>query len=81
VSGCLVEIPFPYPVGATLNLSFLLDPGKPHVVIDGKVVMRNHGGIGIRFLYHESDTPLLLKRWIDAHVPSRSASVPSPHAP
>ena len=81
VSGCFVEIPFPYPVGAILNLSFLLEPGSPHVVIDGKVVMRNHGGLGIRFLYHDPDAPLVLKRWVDAHLRSRGASAPPPHAP
>lgn len=81
VSGCFIEIPFPYPVGATLNLSFLLEPGTPPVVTDGKVVMRNHGGIGIRFLYREPDTPLVLKRWVDVHQTSRGPASPSPRAP
>jgi hypothetical protein len=81
VSGCFIEIPFPYPVGATLNLSFLLEPGIPLMITDGKVVMRNHGGLGIRFLYRDPDTPLTLKRWVDAHAPARRASAPSPHAP
>jgi hypothetical protein len=71
VSGGFVEVPFPYPLGATLNLSFLLDPEAPPVVIDGKVVMRNLGGIGIRFLHQGPDTPLTLKRWLDAHAPAR----------
>lgn len=73
VSGCFVETAFPYPAGATLHLSFLLDPGVPPVEINARVVMRNLGGIGLRFLYHEEDTPLRLKRWVDAHVPHRGA--------
>ncbi|MBI3606829.1 MAG: PilZ domain-containing protein [Nitrospirae bacterium] len=81
VSGCFVEIHFPYPVGATLDLSFLLEPGTPPVVTDGQVVMRNLGGIGIRFRYRDPNTPLLLQRWVDAHAPSRRAAAPSPHAP
>jgi hypothetical protein len=51
------------------------------MITDGKVVMRNHGGIGIRFLYRDPDTPLTLKRWVDAHAPARRASAPPPHAP
>jgi hypothetical protein len=73
VSGCFVETAFPYPAGATLRLSFLLDPGVPPVEINARVVMRNLGGIGLRFLYQEEDTPLRLRRWVDAHMPHRGA--------
>ena len=78
VSGCFVEIAFPYPMGTTLDLSFLLEPGDPPVVTDGRVVMRNLGGIGIRFVFRDRDTLLLLTRWVDAHAPSRHTAAPSP---
>ncbi len=71
VSGCFIETAFPYPAGATLHLSFVLDSDVPPLEIDARVVMRNLGGIGLRFLYQEEDTPLRLKRWVDAHIPNR----------
>ncbi len=74
VSGCFVEIAFPYPVDATLTLSFLIDSGNSSMVIDGKVVMRNLGGIGIRFVHRDTDKALTLKRWIDAHASARPLS-------
>jgi hypothetical protein len=69
-----VESAFPYPAGATLRLSFLLDPGLPAIEIDARVAMRNLGGIGLRFLYEEEDTPLRLKRWVDSHLPHRGGN-------
>ncbi len=75
VSGCFVETAFPFPAGATLRLSFLLDPEAPPIEINARVVMRNLGGIGLRFLYQEEETPLRLKRWVDAHVPHRSSAL------
>jgi hypothetical protein len=71
VSGCFIETAFPYPAGTTLRLSFLLDPDVSRIEVDARVVMRNLGGIGLRFLYQEEDTALRLKRWVDTHVPPR----------
>lgn len=71
VSGCFIETAFPYPAGTTLRLSFVLDPDASRIEADARVVMRNLGGIGLRFLYQEEDTPLRLKRWVDAHIPPR----------
>jgi len=74
VSGCFVEIAFPYPIGAELSLAFRLDPHTPPVTITGKVVMRNLGGIGVRFLYQDQELQLMLKWWIDAHGSRPSAA-------
>jgi hypothetical protein len=71
VSGCFIETAFPYPAGTTLHLSFLLEPDVPAIEIDARVVMRNLGGIGLRFLYEQEDTALRLKRWVDTHLPPR----------
>lgn len=73
VSGCFIETPFPYPPGASVELGFILDPEKPHIQAEGKIVSRNHGGIGVRFLYRDAETPLELKRWIGARQQSPSA--------
>lgn len=73
VSGCFVEAAFPYPAGSTVRLSFPLEPASAPIEVDARVVMRNLGGIGLRFLYQEEDTPRRLKRWVDAHLPQRSS--------
>lgn len=71
VSGCFIETAFPYPAGTTLRLFFRLEPEIVSIEVDARVVMRNLGGLGIRFLYTEEETPLRLKRWVDSHVPHR----------
>lgn len=80
VSGCFVQTGFPYPVGTTLHLSFGLGPDQSAFVTDGKVVMRNLGGIGVRFLYLHADDPAVLKRWIDTHRHSPHADTAFPDA-
>jgi len=74
ISGCFVEIAFPYPVGTELALAFRLDDRIPLVTIAGKVVMRNLGGIGVRFMYRDQDTQLTLQHWIDAHGSPRQSA-------
>lgn len=71
VSGCFVETAFPYPAGTSIRLFFQLPPDVVAIEIEARVVMRNLGGIGLRFLYREEDTAQRLKRWVDSHVPSR----------
>lgn len=72
VSGCFAETAFPYPAGTTLRLFFQLDPDRVAIELEARVVMRNLGGIGLRFLYREEETPLRIKRWVDSHIPSRA---------
>ena len=73
VTGCFVETAFPFPSGITLRLSFLLEPDVSRIDVDARVVMRNLGGIGLRFLYQDEDTAVRLRRWVDGHLPPRVA--------
>jgi hypothetical protein len=68
VSGCFVQIAFPYPVGSTLHLAFPLAPEGSPFVTDGKVVTRNLGGIGIRFAYRTDADAKRLRAWIDGRL-------------
>jgi hypothetical protein len=76
VSGCFVQVAFPYPVGSTLHLVFPLDPECAPFATDGKVVMRNLGGIGIRFAYRTDADSKRLKAWIDGRLHAPPAAVP-----
>jgi hypothetical protein len=76
VSGCFVQVAFPYPVGSALQLVFPLDPDGTPFVTDGKVVMRNLGGIGIRFAHRTDADARRLRAWIDGRLHAPSATVP-----
>ena len=73
ISGCFLETQFSYGVGATLNLRFALEPLDPKdqqiITVDGKVTAQGKNGIGIRFIYGNTETPLRVKRWIAASRP------------
>jgi hypothetical protein len=76
VSGCFVQVAFPYPVGSILHLEFPLDPESAPFVTDGKVVMRNLGGIGVRFAYRTDADSKRLRAWIDGRLHSPQVAVP-----
>lgn len=72
MAGCFIETAFPFPPGAGIALDFILEPGHPQILTEGKIVSRNHGGIGVRFLHRDAATSLEIKRWIDARTPRSS---------
>jgi hypothetical protein len=76
VSGCFVQIAFPYPVGSTLRLILPLDPESCPFVTDGNVMTRNLGGIGIRFAYHTDAESQRLRAWIDGRLHAPPPAVP-----
>ncbi|MBI3607342.1 MAG: PilZ domain-containing protein [Nitrospirae bacterium] len=71
ISGCFIETSVPYALGATVGLSFALDPDNPQTVTtDAKVTTRTQNGIGVRFIYSDADTPLMVRRWIASRSPA-----------
>ncbi len=65
ISGCFIETGVFYELGATLGLSFALDPDNQQTVMtDAKVTTRTENGVGVRFIYSDADTPLTVRRWI-----------------
>ncbi|MFZ5863791.1 MAG: PilZ domain-containing protein [Nitrospirota bacterium] len=75
VSGCFVQVAFPYPVGSTLRLVFPLDPDCAPFATDGKVVTRNLGGIGVRFAYRSDADSKRLRAWIDGRLHAPPSAV------
>ena len=71
ISGCFIETSLPYPLGATVGLSFALDPDHQQpVTTDAKVTTCTKNGIGVRFIYNDADTPLMVRRWITSRRPA-----------
>ena len=65
ISGCFIETSIPYPLGASVGLSFALDSDNQQTVTtDAKVTTCTKTGSGVRFIYSDAETPLMVRRWI-----------------